>query len=532
MKVYKSCAPWQRVPARRKALENVLDGKKMADFRQFFEIWSIHKEKTDARWKEVRSYQYKIIDFLSDYENWDNHIGVLQAFRTLGKTTIVHNFIGFILYKNPKATFLVLSGKDALAKDMMRGIKEVITNHPLTSHLIPPGNYPNNAHDLFIRGSDLGKNPSVRVDGISSPITGRRAMWIVADDIEFQENTLTEDKRDKLKDQTSEIFNVVEMDGWVLDIGTPHHSDSIHDHIIGLTDVSHIKIPLMSETWGEWPFIKGKSVDDKVWPFAAILQKQKAVGSRNQFYSQWLLESSEIRTGLFNVEHIDFYDEELEVKETPKYFGIAGYTEVFLKGEKIVQGGVFWDIAVARTASADRSAVCAMFIDEDGHYYVHDVIHISGDLTEQCQMVCAFAAKYLISVVGFEKTGVGAFAGSVLRKYCTPAKIQVREVDTIRNKIQRIIDSLSVPIASRLFHISKNIDKPDLVNQITEFNDRGTMKRDDDIDAVSQCIRMMGRSRVGKDMIDMGIRVDNSLFKTKASKYKQTNSNRMNAEGF
>ncbi|WP_236516262.1 phage terminase large subunit, partial [Escherichia coli] len=73
----------------------------------------------------------------------------------------------------------------------------------------------------------IDKSASVSSVGISAQLAGKRADFLLADDIEVMRNSMTQTEREKLALQTRE-FSAICIHGDIMYLGTPQTKDSIY----------------------------------------------------------------------------------------------------------------------------------------------------------------------------------------------------------------------------------------------------------------------------------------------------------------
>ncbi len=166
------------------------DQKMKIDFFEFVYVWF------RLQGLGVPKHQRKIARWLSSLWNEkDQRQGLLMAFRNSGKSTIVGLFCAWILYTKPASRILVIAADHALAKKMVRNVKRIIEQHPLTLGL-KPERLDQWSSDQFTINRDAElRDPSMLAKGLGANITGLRADIIICDDVEVPKNCDTALKR-------------------------------------------------------------------------------------------------------------------------------------------------------------------------------------------------------------------------------------------------------------------------------------------------------------------------------------------------
>jgi hypothetical protein len=155
---------------------------------------------------------------------------LLMAFRGAGKSTIVGQWCGWQLLRDPDVRILVLGADDALAVKMVRNVRRIVERHPLCAPIRPRRAEEWAADRFSVKRPGGGRDPSMLARGILANITGSRADIIVADDVEVPNTSDTEGRREELRHRLAEAAFVLTPSGTTLFVGTPHAADSIYAH--------------------------------------------------------------------------------------------------------------------------------------------------------------------------------------------------------------------------------------------------------------------------------------------------------------
>lgn len=174
----------------------------------------------------------------------------LFAQRDFGKTLIIGSLIDWLLYRDGNDTILVQSATQNHAKKIVGYARKMIEMCPLLQGLKPP--FGNTWHkwgalefDVFTR-TQPEKDPSVAAYGIGSQVTGSHTRWIIGDDIEVPENSLTVEARDRLFERASEWNDIVSPKGGlggIVNVGTFQSIDSVHLKITDKLKYRPLRIP-------------------------------------------------------------------------------------------------------------------------------------------------------------------------------------------------------------------------------------------------------------------------------------------------
>ncbi len=240
-----------------------------------------------------------------------------------------------------------------------------------------------------------------------------------------------------------------------------------------------------------------------VWPEQFSLQKIDDIKRKtglNKFSSQMMLEPVSINFGSFNLDDLIVYNDDLDITESNS---VVNY---YISGKRLKYYSCYWDPSFAG-AKSDGSVIAVVFIDEDFHYYIHDVKYLNFDTElynnynqernksakEQCKDVIDFMLRYNLFVLNVETNGIGKFLPELLRDEITSRRLNISVNEKV-NKISkdiRIIDAIKCPLTSGFVHIKKNLLNTQLGAEFEEWNPiacKNNQVRDDGLDAVAGAI--------------------------------------------
>ena len=454
-------------------------------FAEFFVVWA------DLNNWTVPDFHYEIIQFLENFNDWENDQAVLQIFRGAGKSTIVGLFVVWLLLNDPTLRILILSCDVNTARKITRDAQSVITRHPLARHLRGrEGEW--RVDSLFVRGATDKRNYSLQALGITSNITGSRADFIIFDDVEVPRTSRTDNLREDLRVRISDTVHVLVPGGKRLFIGTPHAFDSIYPEFIN-KGASSLTIPLLTEIEGEFPYLKGKSTWPERFNENIIIERQLNSKSKNEFYSQYQLIPSSVDDSIFDLSLLKTYREEIEFYTANKthYAKIGDY--------KIISVSAFWDVSVLQS-QGDDSVLAIIFLAENGHIFIHRTVAVNDeDVDKQCEKVKELLVEFNVPLVIVETNGVGAFVPQILLKHVRGLGIGVDGQPSTKNKAERIIEAFSTPLAGGFLHAHQSVVESKFLTQLRDFKPvyHKYLTHDDFIDAPASAI-LKQPIRIGK----------------------------------
>jgi hypothetical protein len=456
-----------------------------------------------ATWNRLQNQitphvHFVIADFLE--QSWisgQRHL-LLMAFRACGKSTLVGLFCVWLLLKLPDVRILVLSADLALAKKMVRNVKRILEQHPLTQHLRPESADQWGADRFTIRREKELRDPSMLAKGIISNLTGTRADFIICDDVEVPKTSNTFGKREGLRERLLELDYILAPEGTQLYVGTPHCYHSIYadavrsefgERQIFLDGFRRLVLPILNEA--------GESAWPQRFPRDQIETIRKRTGPAH-FSSQMMCEPTRISQGYFSADSLRFYEDELIYRES------GGQAILSLGGNRMVSASVWWDPAFG-SECGDRSVLAIVYSDDDGDYHVHRVIPLAisktsslDEATQQCRQVIEAVRDYYIPAVRLEVNGLGKFLPNVLRRELGLAGVScsVEEMVSKDPKNERILKAFDAPLAARAIHVHRSVLKTPFVRELEDWHPEGkggaSGGHDDCLDAVAGAIAHAG----------------------------------------
>jgi len=452
--------------------------KKFATFAEFFSLWA-----TLQKW-EVPEVHWNLVEFLSgeiDYTDEDAvTTALIECFRGFSKSTIAAAWVAWRLYKECTLRILVFSADTAKAVKFVRDVKGVITRHPLCTKLLDEDNIWREA-DFWVKGNFDERCPSLGAYGILSNATSARCDILVYDDVEVAKNADTEGKREKLRDRLAETFCLLApKKREQLYIGTPHTTDTIYNEIED-SGARTIKIPLMTNIQGVYPHLTGDSAWPEMFDEGYIKECQVKMRTERYFYSQYQLKAISLGLSKLDPEDLVPYDSEVT------YFRDGeGHATLSIEGKRIISCSAFWDVAAGK-ANGDDSVVAICFITRNGHYWLHRIYALPGDIYSQAKQLAAHLQFYKVPSIRVETNGVGIFAPTILRKAMNGVKCSIIDHYSKGKKEVRIEEAYVIPLSGHIIHASAQVLNGPLRGQMEDF---GGKEKDDYIDSSASAISL------------------------------------------
>lgn len=199
------------------------------DFKNFLaELW-LHLDLRDT--KDDPSPPTVVQKDIADYLQHGPRRIVIEAFRGVGKSYITAAFCIWVWLHDPQAKILVVSASQERADAFSTFIKQLLHDVSWLNYLAPrPGQRSSNlAFDVGPATPD--QSPSLKSAGITSQITGSRADYIIADDVEIPKNSMTHIMRERLAELVKEFDAILKPLGRIIYLGTPQVEQSLYNRL-------------------------------------------------------------------------------------------------------------------------------------------------------------------------------------------------------------------------------------------------------------------------------------------------------------
>ncbi len=415
---------------------------------------------------------------------------LLLLFRSAGKSTLAALYCAWLLYGDPDLRILVVAADQALATKMTRNVRGILERHRLTRGLLESRPECWAADQLTVRRRRVGRDPSLLARGIGANLTGSRADVIICDDVEVPNTADTPEKRELLRERLRELDFVLAPGGLVMYLGTPHSDHSIYAETprrdLGesepfLAGYARLTVALLSRS-GErrWPDRFSAEIVD------TLLERAGPA----KFRSQMQLLPTRLEDVRLDPDLLLPYEEHIEL------VSVHGREFLEIGGRRMVSAAAAWDPAYGRPDRGDASVVAAVFIDAEGHYWLHAIEYLSvqpkegvDEATSLCRAVARFLARNHLPSLIVETNGLGAFLPALLRQELRRMGVgaAVIEKASTMPKARRILEAFDPLLAARRLHVHRSVLASPFLDEMRSWRPNGR-GRDDGLDAVAACI--------------------------------------------
>lgn len=458
----------------------------MITFSRFVWLWNKLQGRTTPR------LHLEICQWLDECWRANDRRLLLLVFRDSGKSTLAALYCAWLLQWEPNLRILVLSAEQALATKMTRNVRGVLERHPLTRGLLDPRPELWAADQLTVRRSRVSRDPSLLARGIGGNITGCRADVVVCDDVEVPNTADTEEKRLQLRERLREVNFVLVPNGLQLFIGTPHSHQSIYAETaraeLGepapfLSGFRRLTLPLVRRS-GEQRWKERFSDAD--------VDRFMDGGGPSKFRSQMQLLPTRPEDVRLDPDRLLPYDSPATISS------VHGRDVLRIAGRQMVSAAAAWDPAYGRPDRGDSSVVAAVFLDTEGHYWLHAIEYLVvrpgadpevDEATSLCRAVSAFLDRNHLPSIAVETNGIGGFLPALLRQELRRSGVGATVIQRASSvaKDRRILEAFDPLLAARRLHVHRSVLATPFLDELREWRP-GRRCRDDGLDAVASCL--------------------------------------------
>lgn len=400
---------------------------------------------------------YELFDF------WNNKIGA-ESDNTIALIPRDHQKshaaavkAAWLLTRDPSKTILYVSATSGLAEKQLKAIKDILLSDTYRRY------WPDMVHrdegkrekwtnteislDHPRRKKESIRDSSVFAAGLTTNITGFHATDVFLDDIVVPSNAYTEEGREQVRRQYSQLASIETTGASETIVGTKYHPNDIYTdvmsmkepifdedmEIVGQRDVYDTFIRVV-ETNGEflWPK-KFRASDGKPFGFDAreLARKKAKYLDVSQYYAQYYQETNHSDQNRLSWDNFQYYDKGKLVNEE----GDWKY-----QGKKLnVYAAI--DFAFSLSKQADFSAIAVIGINEDGHIYILDLDRFKADrVGEYFSHIMEMYSKWEFRKLSAETTVAQSIIVNELKELLVKsgARFSILQTKPMKDKQERI----------------------------------------------------------------------------------------------
>ena len=489
----------------------------LRDFRNFLFLTWKH-----LNLPEPTPVQYDMAKYMQD----SPRRCVIQAFRGVGKSWICSAFVCWKLLNDPDLKFLVVSASKNRADDFSTFTKRLINEMEILTHLTPKENQRGSNVSFDVALAKPSHAPSVKSVGITGQLTGSRADFIISDDCESLNNSLTQSMRDKLSESIKEFEAVLSPNGKIMFLGTPQSEMSIYNEL-GVRGYDtkiwtarrpeQDKLHKYQNKLADFVISNTERSGDPVDPerFTDIdLKEREASYGRSGFALQFMLDTTLSDKERYPLKLSDFIVMDINPNIAPVSLAWAGSQEyacedlpsVGFTGDKfykpMFKSEQFADykgsvMAIDPSGRGKDELGVAIVKQLGGNLYVLVCTGKSGGYSnDNLEWIAREARNHNVNHIIIESNfGDGMFTQLLKPVVNRFYPVNIEEVNHSKQKELRIIDTLEPLLNQHRLVISPQLIRQDfdttdanyqLFHQITRITkDRGSLRNDDRLDVLS-----------------------------------------------
>lgn len=537
------------------------------DFRNFLYLAWQHlglPEPTKAQYEIAHRLQHGVdtAEFDRGLEIAGPREDIIRCFRSLGKSYITSAYAIWRLMRNPRdEKILVVSATGSKSKEFVAQTKGICESMELVQWLLegPRDNGATRrdmADQFDVAGGSLSQSYSVAARGITGQITGSRATLLIADDIEVERNSLTEEARQRIvRIIQSDFVPITKTEhgkGDIILLGTPQTEESVYNKLVTEMGFRCFTIPVRypaadkrknylmtdNQTGREVdilaPYIArmfdteeisyGSEIDSRFGNEELMKIESKGKAS---FALQYMLDTSLSDAERYPLRQHDLIVMALNTIKAPltiqwgrhndKHNYIKDISNLGFSGDHFLRPLFVdsdWDQYESKVLFVDPSGRGA---DEtawavvgvlNGMMYVLQIGGYAADPADAMLKIAMDAKKYDVATVEVEPNygqGMWVTAFQPILSNVWPGGCTVRESEWAKGQKEgRIIDTLEPVMSAHRLVIDEDLVRREsrledhrysLLYQLTHITrDRGSLKHDDRLDALAGAVAHYQRS--------------------------------------
>lgn len=301
----------------------------------------------------------------------------------------------WLITRDPSRTILYVSATSGLAEKQLKAIKDILTSKVYRKYWPEMVNPEEGKREKWTnteicvdhprRAEEGVRDSTVFAAGLTTNITGFHATDVFLDDVVVPNNAYTEEGRNKVTAQYSQLASIETTGASETVVGTRYHPADLYTdllemkepvfddagEIIGEQSTYTFKVEVV-ETLGTFLWPKERRVKDgKPFGFDAkeLARKKAKYLDRTQFYAQYYQETNHAGSNRLSRDKFQYYD--------PKFLKEDGGQWTFKDKPLALFAAI--DFAFSTSKLADYSAIIVIGVDHDGFIYVLDIDRFKTD---------------------------------------------------------------------------------------------------------------------------------------------------------
>lgn len=464
---------------------------------------------------------------------------MVAAFRGVGKSWLTSAFVVWTLLNDPDKKIMVVSASKDRSDAFSVFCKRIINELDICQHLIPRADQRTSNISFDVGPAKADHSPSVKSVGVGGQLTGSRADVLISDDVSVANNSDTQSARDKLSEAVKEFDAILKPlpSSRIIYLGTPQNEDSLYN-----------KLPERGYEMRVWPAEMPQDADlpkyqDTLSPFVAQLGlkpgeptdpqrfdaddllERKASYGKAGFQLQFMLNTALSSEERYPLKVRDLIITDLDPEKAPmtwdwlphKKHQLNELPNLAMNGDYMYAPAGFNDIqaeyqgivmAVDPSGRGADETGYAIVAHLNGYSYVLKCGGFQGGYDEQSVLnpLAVLAKQYKVNKIIVESNfGDGLFTKVFQEVVHRIYSCGLEEVRHSTQKERRMADTLEPMLAKHRLVMDKSVIEDDyrsiqkydqekrlaksLIVQMTRLTrDRGCLRHDDRIDALSMAV--------------------------------------------
>lgn len=296
--------------------------------------------------------------------------------------------------RNPSVTILYISATAQLAESQLYAIKNILTSDIYRLLWPEMVNEQEGQRERWTAGEIIVDHPSrkeegvrdftVAARGVTSNITGLHCDAIYLDDMVVPGNAYTNDGREKVASQYSQLASIKNPGASITVVGTRYHPKDLYDTLMTITEDIYDEednfvgrqstyeiMERVVEKEGVFLWPKGMREDGKMFGFdrQTLERIRSEYVDSAQFYSQYYNNPNDPANARIDSTKIQYYDRKYIKQENGHWYFKSRRLNVFAA----------IDFAFSLNQKADFTAIVVIGVDHDKNIYVLDIDRFKTD---------------------------------------------------------------------------------------------------------------------------------------------------------
>lgn len=308
------------------------------------------------------------------------------------KSALVAYRVAWWIVKNPWVRILYISATSNLAEKQLKFIKDILESKVVKYYwpdLVNESKFDREkwgASEISIdhpaRAEENVRDPTIFTAGLVTTITGLHFDVAVFDDVVVPDNAYTEQGRETVRAQYSQLASIESTDAMQWVVGTRYHPKDLYNDMMEITvdiygesgelvksDPLYEKFERQVESQGDgtgefiWP--RQQRTDGKWFGFnqEILARKRAQYLDKTQFYAQYYNNPNSIEGAVISPELFQYYD--------PNYIKYRDGAWHYKDRKLNVFASV--DFAYTLGAKSDFTCIVVVGIDHESNYYILEI---------------------------------------------------------------------------------------------------------------------------------------------------------------